>query len=247
MSGHSKWATIKRAKAKTDAKRGKVFTKITKDLILAAKGGGDPTMNASLRTVVAKAKAANMPNDKIDQAIKKGTGELAGGDIFEMMYEGYAPGGVAMLVEVATDNKNRTIAEVRHIIGKGGGNMGEPGSVAWMFDKRGVLTFDGAKYTEDQVMEVALEAGADDVVTEDASIEVRVAPENYSAVEKAFEDAGMTPENSELTMLPKNLTPVDADTARKVMTLMENLEENEDVQNVYVTADFTDEIMEALG
>ncbi len=247
MSGHSKWATIKRAKAKTDAKRGKVFTKITKDLILAAKGGGDPTMNASLRTVVAKAKAANMPNDKIDQAIKKGTGELAGGDIFEMMYEGYAPGGVAMLVEVATDNKNRTIAEVRHIIGKGGGNMGEPGSVAWMFDKRGVLTFDGAKYTEDQIMEVALEAGADDVVTEDASIEVRVAPENYSAVEKAFEDAGMTPENSELTMLPKNLTPVDADTARKVMTLMENLEENEDVQNVYVTADFTDEIMEALG
>ncbi|MBI5519200.1 MAG: YebC/PmpR family DNA-binding transcriptional regulator [Desulfovibrio sp.] len=247
MSGHSKWATIKRAKAKTDAKKGKVFTKITKDIILAAKGGGDPVMNARLRAVIAKAKSANMPNDKIDQAIKKGTGELAGGDLFEMFYEGYAPGGVAMLVEVATDNKNRTIAEVRHIISKGGGNMGEPGSVAWMFDKRGVLSFDAAKYTEDQIMEVALEAGADDVIAEEGSIEVRVAPESYSAVEKAFEDAAIAPENSELAMVPKNLTPVDAATARKVMTLMENLEENEDVQNVYVTADFTDEIMEELG
>ena len=247
MSGHSKWATIKRAKAKTDAKKGAVFTKITKDIILAAKGGGDPNMNARLRAVIAKAKSANMPNDKIDQAVKKGTGELAGGEIFEMMYEGYASGGVAMLVEVATDNKNRTIAEVRHIIGKAGGNMGEPGSVAWMFDKRGVLSFDATKYTEDQIMEVALEAGADDVVSEEGTLEVRVAPENYSAVEKAFEDAGIAVENSELTMLPKNLTPVDAVTARKVMTLMENLEENEDVSNVYVTADFTDEIMEELG
>jgi DNA-binding regulatory protein, YebC/PmpR family len=247
MSGHSKWATIKRAKAKTDAKKGQVFTKITKDIILAAKGGGDPNMNARLRAVIAKAKAVNMPNDKIDQAVKKGTGELAGGEIFEMTYEGYAPGGVAMLVEVATDNKNRTIAEVRHIIAKGGGNMGEPGSVAWMFDKRGVLTFDGKKYTEDQIMEIALDAGAEDVVAEDESIEVRVAPENYSAVEKAFEDAGVTPENSELSMLPKNLTPVDVATARKVMTLMENLEDNEDVSSVYVTADFTDEIMEELG
>lgn len=247
MSGHSKWATIKRAKAKTDAKKGAVFTKITKDIILAAKGGGDPNMNARLRAVIAKAKSANMPNDKIDQAVKKGTGELAGGEIFEMTYEGYASGGVAMLVEVATDNKNRTIAEVRHIIGKAGGNMGEPGSVAWMFDKRGVLSFDATKYTEDQIMEVALEAGADDVVSEEGTLEVRVAPENYSAVEKAFEDAGIAVENSELTMLPKNLTPVDAATARKVMTLMENLEENEDVSNVYVTADFTDEIMEELG
>jgi len=247
MSGHSKWATIKRAKAKTDAKKGAVFTKVTKDIILAAKGGGDPNMNARLRAVIAKAKSANMPNDKIDQAIKKGTGELAGGEIFEMMYEGYAPGGVAILVDVATDNKNRTIAEVRHIISKGGGNMGEPGSVAWMFDKRGVLSFDPAKYTEDQIMEVALEAGADDVVAEEDTLEVRVAPENYSAVEKAFEDAGIAVESSELTMLPKNLTPVDASTARKVMNLMENLEDNEDVQNVYVTADFTDEIMEELG
>jgi len=247
MSGHSKWATIRRAKEKTDAKKGKVFTKVTKDIILAAKGGGDPDLNARLRAVIAKAKAANMPNDKIETAIKKGTGELAGGEVFEMMYEGYASGGIAMLVEVATDNKNRTIAEVRHIIGKAGGNMGEPGSVAWMFDKRGVLTFDGTKYTEDQIMEVALEAGADDVVAEDESIEVRVAPENYSAVEKAFEEAGITVDNSELTMLPKNLTPVDVNTARKVMTLMENLEENEDVSAVYVTADFTDEIMEELG
>ncbi|MDO9630941.1 MAG: YebC/PmpR family DNA-binding transcriptional regulator, partial [Humidesulfovibrio sp.] len=238
---------FKRAKEKTDAKKGKVFTKVTKDIILAAKGGGDPALNARLRAVVAKAKAANMPNDKIDTAIKKGTGELAGGEVFEMMYEGYAQGGVAMLVEVATDNKNRTIADVRHIIGKGGGSMGEPGSVAWMFDRRGVLSFDGSKYTEDQIMEVALEAGADDVVVEDESIEVRSAPEDFSNVEKAFEDAGIVPEESELTMIPKNLTPVDAATARKVMNLMENLEDNEDVSAVYVTADFTDEIMEELG
>lgn len=247
MSGHSKWATIKRAKAKTDAKKGAVFTKITKDIILAAKGGGDPDMNARLRAVIAKAKGVNMPNDKIDQAIKKGTGELAGGELYEMTYEGYAPGGVAMLVEVATDNKNRTIADIRHIIAKSGGNMGEPGSVAWMFDKRGVLSFDGTKYTEDQIMEVALEAGADDVVADGESIEVRVAPENYSDVEKAFETAGIVPESSDLSMIPKNLTPVDVATARKVMTLMENLEDNDDVANVYVSADFTDEIMEELG
>jgi len=247
MSGHSKWATIKRAKEKTDAKKGKVFTKVTKDIILAAKGGGDPALNARLRAVIAKAKAANMPNDKIETAIKKGTGELAGGEVFEMMYEGYAQGGVAFLVEVATDNKNRTIADVRHIIGKAGGSMGEPGSVAWMFDKRGVLSFDASKYTEDQIMEVALEAGADDVVAEGDTIDVRSAPEDYSAVEKAFEDAGIVPLESELTMVPKNLTPVDATTAKKVMTLMENLEENEDVSAVYVTADFTDEIMEELG
>lgn len=247
MSGHSKWATIKRSKAKVDAKKGAVFTKITKDIILAAKGGGDPDMNARLRAVIAKAKGVNMPNDKIDQAIKKGTGELAGGELYEMTYEGYAPGGVAMLVEVATDNKNRTIADIRHIIAKGGGNMGEPGSVAWMFDKRGVLSFDGTKYTEDQIMEVALEAGADDVVTDGDDIEVRVTPDSYSDVEKAFEDAGITPESSDLSMIPKNLTPVDATTARKVMNLMENLEDNDDVSNVYVSADFTDEIMEELG
>jgi len=247
MSGHSKWATIKRAKAKTDAKKGAVFTKITKDIILAAKGGGDPDMNARLRAVIAKAKGVNMPNDKIDQAIKKGTGELAGGELYEMTYEGYASGGVAMLVEVATDNKNRTIADIRHIIAKSGGNMGEPGSVAWMFDKRGVLSFDGTKYTEDQIMEVALEAGADDVVADGESIEVRVAPENYSDVEKAFETAGIVPESSDLSMIPKNLTPVDVATARKVLTLMENLEDNDDVANVYVSADFTDEIMEELG
>lgn len=247
MSGHSKWATIRRAKEKTDAKKGQMFTKVTKDIILAAKGGGDPNLNARLRAVIAKAKAVNMPNDKIDTAIKKGTGELAGGEVFEMMYEGYAQGGVAMLVEVATDNKNRTIAEVRHIISKGGGSMGDPGSVAWMFEKRGVFVFDKAKYTEDQLMEVALEAGADDVVDEGDTIEVRAAPEDYASVEKAFEDAGFVAESAELAMVPKNLTPVDAATAKKVMTIMENLEDNEDVSAVYVTADFTDEIMEELG
>ncbi|WP_320170723.1 YebC/PmpR family DNA-binding transcriptional regulator [Maridesulfovibrio sp.] len=246
MAGHSKWANIQHRKGRQDAKRGKIFTKMAKDIIIAAKGGGDPAMNATLRLAVAKAKAVNMPNDKIDTAIKKGTGELAGGDISEVMYEGYGPGGVAVLIEGATDNKNRTVAEVRHILGKGGGSMGEAGCVAWMFDKKGVMSFDSEKFTEDQLLEIGLEAGAEDVIAEEGSLEVHCAPEDFSAVQKAFEEAECAAESSELSFVPKNLIEVDVPTAKKLMALMEKLEDNDDVQNVYLNADFPDELMAEL-
>lgn len=244
MAGHSKWKNIQVRKGAQDAKKGKVFTKAAKDLILAAKaGGGDPAHNATLRTAIAKAKAVNLPKDKIDQAIKKGTGELAGGDLYEVMYEGYAPGGVAIMVEAATENKNRAAADIRHIISKNGGNMGEPNCVGWMFDRKGVITFDGSKYAEDQIMEAGLEAGADDVLTEGGSIEVHTAVENFAAVQKAFEDAGLTFENAELSLIPQNLVAVDAAAGQKILNLIDKLEDYEDVQNVYVNADFPDDLM----
>ncbi len=244
MAGHSKWKNIQVRKGAQDIKKGKDFTKAAKDLILAAKaGGGDPVHNATLRTAIAKAKAVNLPKDKIDQAIKKGTGELAGGDLYEVMYEGYAPGGVAIMVEAATENKNRSAADIRHLISKGGGNMGEPNCVGWMFDRKGVISFDAAKYTEDQIMEAGLEAGADDVVSEGDSIEVYTAVEHFAAVQKAFEDAEMAFENAELTLIPQNLVAVDATAGQKILNLIEKLEEYEDVQNVYVNADFPDELM----
>jgi YebC/PmpR family DNA-binding regulatory protein len=185
----------------------------------------------------------NLPNDRIENAIKKGTGELAGGDLQEVMYEGYAPGGVAILVDAATDNRNRTVAEIRHIISKGGGNMGEAGCVAWMFDKKGVLVFPKEGNTEDELLELGLEAGAEDVKDEEDSFEVHTAPEDFMAVQKAFEDAGKKVESAELAMVPKNLVPVDADVARKVMNLIDALEDNDDVQNVYVNADFPDDFV----
>ena len=204
MSGHSKWATIRRAKEKTDAKKGKVFTKVTKDIILAAKGGGDPNLNARLRAVIAKAKAANMPNDKIETAIKKGTGELAGGEVFEMMYEGYAQGGVAMLVEVATDNKIRTIAEVRHIISKGGGSMGDPGSVAWMFEKRGVFVFDKAKYTEDKQVSVKrIHVDTDDKGKVQLTGTARSKAEKQKAAEIAKSVEGVVSVDNRIKIAPK--------------------------------------------
>ncbi|MEF2145627.1 MAG: YebC/PmpR family DNA-binding transcriptional regulator [Desulfovibrionaceae bacterium] len=248
MAGHSKWANIQHRKGRQDAKKAKFFTKAAKDIILAAKaGGGNPEDNATLRLAIQKAKQVNLPKDKIENAIKKGTGELAGGDIWEFQYEGYAPGGIALLIEVATDNKNRTVAEVRHILGKNGGSMGEAGCVAWMFDKKGVLSFDGEKYTEDQLLEIGLEAGAEDVLNEDGSLTVHTAPSDFMAVQKAFEDAGIEAESAEVTMVPKNLVDVDVDTARKVLKLMDALEDNEDVQNLHVNADFPDEALEELG
>ncbi|MGE4293528.1 MAG: YebC/PmpR family DNA-binding transcriptional regulator [Desulfovibrio sp.] len=247
MAGHSKWANIQHRKGRQDAKKAKFFTKAAKDIILAAKaGGGNPEDNATLRLAIQKAKQVNLPKDKIDNAIKKGTGELAGGDIWEFMYEGYAPGGVALLIEVATDNKNRTVAEVRHILGKHGGSMGEAGCVAWMFDKKGVIVFDGEKHTEDDVMEIGLEAGAEDVLNEDGTLTVHTAPSDFMAVQKAFEDAGYEFESAEVTMVPQNLIEVDVETARKVIRLMDALEDNEDVQNIHVTADFPDEALEGM-
>ncbi len=246
MAGHSKWANIQHRKGRQDAKRGKIFTKMAKDIILAAKGGGDPAMNPSLRLAISKAKAVNMPNDKIDTAIKKGTGELAGGDINEVMYEGYGPGGVAVLIEAATDNKNRTVAEVRHALGKGGGSMGEAGCVAWMFDKKGVMVFDSEKYTEDQLLEIGLDAGAEDVIADGDSLEVHCAPEDFTEVQKAFESAECEAKSTDLAFVPKNLVELDVPNAKKLMALMEKLEDNEDVQNVHVNADFPDELMAEL-
>ena len=246
MAGHSKWANIQHRKGRQDAKRGKIFTKMAKNIILAAKqGGGDPDANASLRLAIAKAKAVNLPNDKISTAIKKGTGELDGGDIAEVIYEGYAPGGVAMLIEAATDNRNRTVAEVRHILSKGGGSMGEAGCVAWMFAKKGVISFDPSKNTEDELLEIGLEAGAEDVVAEDDSLEVHAAPEDFTAVQQAFEAAGREFE-AELSMIPQNMVEVDLATGRKIISLIETLEDNDDVQNVHVNADFPDELMEEM-
>lgn len=242
MSGHSKWSNIQHRKGRQDAKKAKFFTKAAKDIILAAKaGGGDPAHNSVLRLAIAKAKSVNLPNDRIENAIKKGTGELAGGDLQEVMYEGYAPGGVAILVEAATDNRNRTVADVRHLISKGGGNMGEAGSVVWMFDKKGVLVFPKEGNSEDELLEIGLEAGAEDVKDEGDSFEVHTAPEDFMAAQKVFEDAGKKVESAELTMVPKNLVPVDADAAKKVMNLIDALEDNDDVQNVFVNADFPDD------
>ncbi len=244
MAGHSKWANIQHRKGRQDAKRGKIFTKMAKDIIIAAKaGGGDVNMNASLRLAVAKAKAVNMPNDRIDTAIKKGTGELAGGDITEMLYEGYGPGGVALLIEASTDNKNRTVAEVRYALSKSGGSMGEAGSVAWMFDKKGVMTFDKEAYSEDQLMEIGLEGGVEDIIDEGDSFAVHCAPEDFTAAQKVFEDAECVSLSAELSFIPKNLVEVDVPSAKKLMNLMEKLEENEDVSEVYVNADFPDELM----
>lgn len=243
MAGHSKWANIQHRKSRQDAKKGKEFTKAAKEIILAAKNGGDPASNSRLRTAIAAAKAVNLPKDKIDAAIRKGTGEDAGGDLFETHYEGYGPGGVAILVQVASDNKNRIVAEVRHTLSKNGGAMGEAGSVAWMFDSKGVLTFDAAKYNEEQIMEIGLEHGAEDVSEENGIIEVIAAPSDFEAVRAAFEAAGLEISSAELTMLPKNMVEVDAENGRKLLKLLDALEDNDDVQNVYSNADLPDEVL----
>ncbi len=244
MAGHSKWKNIAVRKGAQDAKKAKYFTKAAKEIIIAARmGGGDPDHNARLRSAIAAARAVNLPKDKIDTAIKKGTGELEGGDIQEVTYEGYGPGGVAILVEAATDNRNRTVAEVRHLFSKGGGSMGESGCVNWMFQRKGVLSFDHDAYTEDQLLEVGLEAGAEDVSDEGHSWEVHCAPEDFDAVQKAYEDAGLEWQSAEISMIPETLSGLDAETGRKVIKLLENLEDNEDVQNVHSNADFPDELM----
>ncbi|WP_035069213.1 YebC/PmpR family DNA-binding transcriptional regulator [Nitratidesulfovibrio termitidis] len=246
MAGHSKWANIQHRKGRQDAKRGKLFTKAAKEIIIAAKGGGDPASNARLRAAIAAAKAVNLPKDKIDNAIKKGTGELAGGDILEISYEGYGPGGVALIVEAATDNRNRTVAEVRHILSKHGGSMGEAGCVGWMFERKGVITMDGGKYTEDQVMEAALEAGADDVRDEGGTWEIHTAVADFAAVRDALEAAGLEMDSAELSMIPQNTVEVDAETGRKLMRLVDALEDNDDVQNVHANFDLPDEVLAEL-
>jgi YebC/PmpR family DNA-binding regulatory protein len=233
MSGHSKWATIKRKKGAIDAARGNLWTKIIKEITVAARlGGGSPDANPRLRLALEKAKAANMPRDNMERAIKKGTGELEGVSYEELVFEGYAPAGVAVYVEVMTDNRNRTAAELRTLFGKGGGNIGAQGSVAFMFHKKGQFLFETSKYSEDQVMEVALEAGADDVKTEGDRVVAVCAPDAYEALKKAFDDKKFVFE-SEVTRLADTNVKLKGADAEKVLNLIEMLEENDDVQNVY--------------
>jgi YebC/PmpR family DNA-binding regulatory protein len=239
MSGHSKWATIKRKKASIDAKRGNMFTKLIKEVTIAARqGGGDPNGNPRLRLAIDNAKAANMPNDNIDRAIKKATGELEGVTYTEITYEGYAQAGIAVLVECATDNKNRTVAEVRHHFTKNGGTMGESGSVAWMFSRKGVITIQREGKAEDDVMEVILDAGADDLQTEDEYFIVTTSLESFEPVRKTVIEKGFKVENASLQWLAKNTITIAGEEAEKVGKLIEALEDCDDVQNVYSNADF---------
>lgn len=246
MSGHSKWANIQHRKGRQDAKRGKEFTKAAKEIIIAAKNGGDPASNSRLRAAIAAAKSINLPKDKIEAAIRKGTGQDAGGDIIEINYEGYGPGGVAVIVETATDNRNRTVAEIRHLMSKGGGSMGENGCVSWKFERKGVIQFSKEKYTEDQLMEAALEAGADDLRDEGDVWEIQTAMADFNAVREAFEAAGLEMISAELNQVPQTTMEVDLETARKLLRFIELLEDNDDVQNVYSDADISDEIMAQL-
>ena len=246
MSGHSKWANIQHRKGRQDAKRGKEFTKAAKEIIIAAKNGGDPASNSRLRAAIAAAKSINLPKDKIEAAIRKGTGQDAGGDIIEINYEGYGPGGVAVIVETATDNRNCTVAEIRHLMRKGGGSMGENGCVSWKFERKGVIQFSKEKYTEDQLMEAALEAGADDLRDEGDVWEIQTAMADFNAVREAFEAAGLEMISAELNQVPQTTMEVDLETARKLLRFIELLEDNDDVQNVYSDADISDEIMAQL-
>jgi YebC/PmpR family DNA-binding regulatory protein len=247
MAGHSKWAGIKHKKAIVDARRGKLFTKLARAITVAAKeGGGDPDGNPSLQLAVQKAKDASMPKDNIERAIAKGTGEGGDADALEaVLYEGYGPGGVAMLVEAVTDNRNRTGADMRHAFSKHGGNLGEPGSVAYLFDKRGLIIVDAQRYSEDDLLP-AVEAGAEDIAVDDDVFEVLTEPSSLSTVRAALDAAGIEIEQAEVTQRPKTLVPLDEEGARKVLKLVETLEDNDDVDNVHANFDVPAEVMESL-
>jgi len=248
MSGHSKWATIKHKKAATDAKRGKIFTRLIKEIMIAARGGGgDPEGNPRLRTAVLAAKAVSMPADNIKRAIMRGTGELEGGQIDEIMYEGYGPGGAAVLVNVATDNKNRSVSEIRHMFGKQGGNLGEQGSVAWMFERKSQIVIDKEKATEDQLMTIALDAGADDLKDAETHWEVLSPVDAHEAVLAAITKAGIPNESAEVAMIPKNLVKIEGKNAAAMMRLNDALEEHDDVQSVYSNFEIDDEDLESNG
>ncbi len=247
MSGHSKWSTIKHKKGATDAKRGKIFTKIIKEITVAARiGGGDPNANPRLRQAIANGKQVNMPQDNVTRAIKKGTGELEGVHYEEISYEGYGPGGVAILIEAMTDNKNRTVGELRSLMGKNGGNIGENGCVAWIFEKMGLIVIDAADQDEDDLMELVLEAGADDLLKEDDRFEIKTTVENFEAVRKALEDKGIEMEFAEITRLPGNTVEVNEKKGRQLLRLMDLLEDHEDVQKAYSNFDIPEEVMVAI-
>jgi len=242
MSGHSKWATIKHAKGIADAKRGQLFTKFIKEISIAARmGGGDPESNPRLRTAILKARASNMPKDNIERAIKKGTGELGGKVYEELVYEGFGPGGVAVLVEVLTDNKNRAAADVRNIFTKNGGNLGVTGSVSRMFTRKGTIEYDAEKVKEDDIMEPALEAGADDITNEDGVITVTTASDAFNGVMEALQNKGFESMSGEVGMVPESYQAVDAATAAKIQKMIDRLEENDDVQNVYSNVEYPDD------
>jgi YebC/PmpR family DNA-binding regulatory protein len=242
MSGHSKWATIKHKKGAADAKRGQMFTKLIKEISIAARmGGGDPDSNARLRTAMLKARGANMPKDNIDRAIKKGTGELGAAIYEELVYEAYAPGGIAILIEVLTDNKNRAAAEVRNLLTRAGGSLATSNAVLRLFNRKGVISLDGEKCEEDKVMELALEAGADDIVNENGEIVVYTAPESFETVLEAINAANMETDGAEVSMIPETYVDVDKDAGSKISRLIDKLEENDDVQNVYHNANLPEE------
>lgn len=246
MAGHSKWAQIKRQKGATDAKRGALFTKLSREIITAAKqGGGDPAANFKLRLAVQRAKAANMPNDNIDRAIAKATGSESGDQLDEIVYEGYGPGGTAILVSAMTDNRNRTVAEVRHQFSRAGGNLGENGSVAWQFDAKGVLTIPVNGADPDDIALQAIDAGAEDVQVQDDSVEVQTDPSDLESVRQALESAGVSVENADFAMVPKATIQLDEKAAMQALRLLDGLEDLEDVVRVYSNAEFTDEVLAA--
>ena len=242
MSGHSKWATIKHAKGAADAKRGQMFTKFIKEISIAARmGGGDPNSNPRLRTAILKARASNMPKDNIERAIKKGTGELGGSVFEEKLYEGYGPSGVAILVEVLTDNNNRAAANVRNIFNKTGGNLGATGSVSYMFNRKGVIEYDAEVVSEDEIMEAGLEAGAEDITNEDGVITVTTDPNDFDTVLEALQAKGYESVSAEISMVPDTYISLDTEGATKLQKLIDRLEEDDDVQNVYSNAEFPDD------
>jgi len=248
MSGHSKWHSIRHKKGATDEKRGKLFTKIIKEITIAARiGGGDPDANPRLRTVINKAKEANMPKDNIEKAIKKGTGELEGYHLEEVVYEGYGPYGVAIMIDAMTDNKNRTTADIRSLLTKNGGNLGENGCVSWIFEKKGVLTLSSEKYEEDSVMEAALEAGAEDITRDGEVWEITTAPEQFESVKSAFQQKGFDLILGDIMRIPNTTIKLEAKSAEKILGLIEKLEDNDDVQNVAANFDIPEEVMENIS
>jgi len=249
MAGHSHWAQIKRKKAAQDAKRGKLFTKITREIIVATRiGGGDPSSNPRLRAAIAAAKAANMPKENIERAIRKGLGLEEGIQYEEVTFEGYGPGGVAIFIESVTDNRRRTVSELRHIFSKCGGNLAEPGAVAWIFEKKGLIVIPRDGLSEDQVLEVALEAGAEDVRSYEGEFEIITTPEDFEEVKAAIEKAGFSPSSTKVTLVPKTTVKLeDEKTAQQMLRLMEMLEEHDDVQQVYANFDIPENLMEKLS
>ena len=248
MSGHSKWATIKRKKAVTDAKRGKAFTIIIKEITIAARmAGGDPKANPRLRLAIDKAKAANMPADNIKRGIQKGTGELPGVMYEDVTYEGYGPGGVAMIIESVTDNKNRTVSEIRHMFERNNGKLGASNSVAWMFHRKGIIHVLKTKYNEDELLGVVLDAGADDMTSDEEMYEIITTPEQFEAVKQTLESKGIKPEDAEIQLIPENTVKVDGKEAEQVLKLMEALEEHEDVQHVSSNFDIDEKTIASLN